>query len=51
MMGKSGKKRRIGSDDYTLDLERRVVENEKTIAELTRMFKEEMKKKDEKSLR
>ena len=48
MMGKSGKKRRIGSDDYTLDLERRVVENEKTIAELTRMFKEEMKKKDEK---
>ena len=49
MMGKSGKKRRIGSsDDYTLDLERRVVENEKTIAELTRMFKEEMKEKDKK---
>lgn len=49
MMGRNGKKRRIGSDDdYTLDLERRVVENEKTIAELTRMFKEEMKRKDEK---
>ena len=50
MMGKSGKKRRIGSDDYTLDLERRVGENEKTIAELTRMFKEELKKKDEAEL-
>ena len=46
-MGKS-KKRRIGSDDYTIDLERRVLETEKAIAELSAMFNEKLKEKDEK---
>ena len=46
-MGKS-KKRRIGSDDYTIDLEKRVLETEKAIAELSAMFNEKLKEKDEK---
>ena len=48
MMGRNSKKRRIGSDDYTLDLERRVMENEKSLAELTKLFHEQMKEKDRK---
>ena len=46
-MGRS-KKRRIGSDDYTLDLEKRVLETERSIAELTKIFNETLKEKDEK---
>ena len=47
-MGKN-KKRRIGSsDDYTIDLEKRVLETEKAIAELSAMFNEKLKEKDEK---
>ena len=49
MMGKNSKKRRIGSDDYTLDLEKRVLENERSLAELTKLFHEQMKEKDKKN--
>ena len=50
-MGKN-KKRRIGSsDDYTIDLEKRVLETEKAIAELSKMFNEKLKEKDEKIAR
>ena len=48
MMGKNSKKRRIGSDDYTLDLEKRVLENERSLADLTKLFHEQMKEKDRK---
>ena len=44
-MAKGAKKRRIGSDDYTLDLERRIGDLEKFMATFKQMEKD-LKEKD-----
>lgn len=40
------KKRRLGSDEYTIDLEKRVLDMEQTVAKLTKLY-EELKEKNE----